>query len=273
MSDSGKPVMEKVPTIDEILKQQEAYLGPNKEAQEYRAKLMAERADSKAEASRQNWMRMAEFFASWGSTPGSTINAGLTALKAKVPDFISDAKEQKKIIRDIDKSMYELDKADRLEKAGNFKEAAAIRDRAATIAERKYGHELSYAASMTSSARSLQAAQIRADATGGADGENKLLARVEADIGREKKDPAYQRAFKWGNMPVTKNTSPEMKARIEAEKENLQKFEADFERRREQARKGGSTTTTATPAPSAKPTSGSGTLVQNKDGTLSYQRN
>jgi general stress protein YciG len=99
----------------------------------------------------------------------------------------------------------------------------------------------------------LEAAKVRAETTGGAGGENKLLAKVEADIGREKKDTAYQRAFKWGNMPVTKDTSPEMKARIEAEKANLQKFEDDFERRREQARKGGSTTTTATPAPGAKP--------------------
>jgi general stress protein YciG len=65
-------------------------------------------------------------------------------------------------------------------------------------------------------------------------------------------------------MTPPKDASPEMKNRIEAEKENLRKFEADFEARREQARKGGSTTSTAAP------TAPGGSLVPGKDGSFDY---
>ena len=241
-------------TIAEIAAERRAYIGPDEFTPKERARLMAEKANAKEEATRQNWMRMAEFFATWGSTPGNSIAAGLTALKNKVPDFISDAKEQKKILKDIDASITGLDKAERLEKAGEFDKAAELKQKLSADLKGKVGNVLTFAASNLTSQRNLQAAQVRADATGGAGGENKLLARVEADIGREKKDPTYQKAFKFGNMPITKDTSPELKARIEAEKENLRKFEEDFERRREQAR-GGKEASAAPAAPTAKPSS------------------
>jgi hypothetical protein len=259
-------------TIAEIAAERRAYIGPDEFTPKERARLMAEKANAKEEATRQNWMRMAEFFATWGSTPGNSIVAGLTALKNKVPDFISDDKQQKKILRDIDASITGLDKVERLEKAGEFDKASELKQKLSSDLKGKVGNVLTFAASNLTSQRNLQAAQVRADATGGAGGENKLLARVEADIDRAKKDPAYQRAYKWANMTPPKDASPEMKNRIEAEKENLRKFEADFEARREQARKGGSTTTTATPAPGAKPTPAApgGKLVQNKDGSFTY---
>lgn len=239
-------------TISEIAAERRAYIGPDEFTPKERARLMAEKANAKEEATRQNWMRMAEFFATWGSTPGNSIAAGLTALKNKVPDFISDAKEQKKILKDIDASITGLDKAERLERAGEFDKAAELKQKLSADLKGKVGNVLTFAASNLSSQRSLQAAQVRADATGGAGAENKLLAKVEADIGREKKSPAYERAFKWGNMTPPKDASPEMKARIEKEKENLRNFEADFERRREQARSGKDASTTASaPAPSA----------------------
>jgi hypothetical protein len=241
-------------TIAEIAAERRAYIGPDEFTPKERARLMAEKANAKEEATRQNWMRMAEFFATWGSTPGNSIVAGLTALKNKVPDFISDDKQQKKILRDIDASITGLDKVERLEKAGEFDKASELKQKLSSDLKGKVGNVLTFAASNLTSQRNLQAAQIRADVTGGAGGENKLLARVEADIGREKKDPTYQKAFKFGNMPITKDTSPELKARIEAEKENLRKFEEDFERRRAQAR-GGKEASAAPAPPAAKPSS------------------
>ena len=239
-------------SISEIAAERRAYIGPDEFTPKERARLMAEKANAKEEATRQNWMRMAEFFATWGSTPGNSIAAGLTALKNKVPDFISDAKEQKKILKDIDASITGLDKAERLERAGEFDKAAELKQKLSADLKGKVGNVLTFAASNLSSQRSLEAARVRADATGGAGGENKLLAKVEADIGREKKSPAYERAFKWGNMTPPKDASPEMKARIEKEKENLRNFEADFERRREQARSG-KDASTAPAAPAAPP--------------------
>lgn len=90
---------------------------------EQREKLMAERANAADEAERTKWMRAAKFFASWGSTPGSTLVAGMAAVRESVPDMINDAKEAKKIRMEIDKTIAGLDEATRLEKKGLIDEA------------------------------------------------------------------------------------------------------------------------------------------------------
>ena len=105
--------------------------GPNVGAQEQRAKVMAERANTEDEAHRTRYLRLAEFFASWGSTPGNTLVAGMTAFRNKVPDVISDEKEAKKIRMEIDKSIAALDEATRLEKKGYMDKAESIKEKQA----------------------------------------------------------------------------------------------------------------------------------------------
>jgi hypothetical protein len=102
---------------------------------EYREKIMAERANIDDEAKRQKNLRLAEFFASWGSTPGATLVAGMTALKKTIPTLIEDEKERKKAMREADKIIYELEQSERLEKKGNINAAADRRQNAAKIAE------------------------------------------------------------------------------------------------------------------------------------------
>ena len=130
-ANSGLPPGLEAPTdpdanksIAQLAAEKAAYMGPNTGNQDARAQMMAERANAKDEARRVSSLRMAEFFGAWGSTPGNTIVAGLNALKNKIPDFISDIKEESKIRRQIDKDISELDKIDRLEKSGNWDEAA-----------------------------------------------------------------------------------------------------------------------------------------------------
>jgi len=86
---------------------------------------MDERANADDEAKRQRWMRAAQFFAKWGSTPGPVLVAGMNALNDKLPDIITDEQSYKKIKRDLDKGIYDLDQATRLEKMGYTKEATA----------------------------------------------------------------------------------------------------------------------------------------------------
>jgi hypothetical protein len=102
---------------------------------EQREKLMAERANAADEAERTKWMRAAKFFASWGSTPGPTLVAGMTAVREAVPDMINDVKEAKKLRMEIDKSIAGLDEATRLEKKGLIDEAAAIKIKEAEKAQ------------------------------------------------------------------------------------------------------------------------------------------
>jgi len=96
-----------------------------------REELMAEKANTADENQRQKYMRMAEFFATWGSTPGPVLVAGMNALKQSVPGIVSDQKEQKKARREIDKSIADLDNATRLEKRGEVDAAMALKLKAA----------------------------------------------------------------------------------------------------------------------------------------------
>ena len=99
--------------------------------QKQRAEMMAERANLGEEKERQKYLRMAEFFASWGSTPGPVLVAGLNAMQKTVPNIISDEKEQKKARREIDKSIADLDNATRLETRGEVDAAMALKLKAA----------------------------------------------------------------------------------------------------------------------------------------------
>ena len=99
-----------------------------------RGQEMERRANLADEARRQKDMRLAEFFASWGSTPGPTLVAGMSALKKSIPDMIGDRREAKKLERESDKIIYEIDEAIRSEKLGDVDKAAALKEKAASQA-------------------------------------------------------------------------------------------------------------------------------------------
>jgi hypothetical protein len=103
----------------------------NTAAAELRKQIMDERANSKDEAERQRYMRAAQFFAKWGSTPGPTLAAGLAALDKTMPDIISDEQGYKKAKRELNKVIFDIDNATRLEELGNKKEARALKEKAA----------------------------------------------------------------------------------------------------------------------------------------------
>jgi len=108
-----------------------AQAGPDVGRENYRKTVMAEKANLADEAYRQKQMRLAEFFASWGTTPGTTLVAGMTALKKSIPGMIEDEREVKKLRRESDKIMFDLDSAIRLEEQGYAKEARAQKEKAA----------------------------------------------------------------------------------------------------------------------------------------------
>jgi len=131
--------------------------------QEQRAGLMAEKANLTAENERTRNLRMASFFAKWGSTPGPVLVAGMNALKESVPDIISDEKEQKKIRRDIDKSIADLDNATRLEKRGEIDNAMAVKLKAAEDMKALQGKLIDYQTHKETNERALEASKYTAD--------------------------------------------------------------------------------------------------------------
>jgi hypothetical protein len=164
-------------TTAQIAAEKEAYMGPNAGAQEARAKLMSERANATDEARRISALRMAEFFGAWGSTPGNTIVAGLNTLKTKVPDLIGDMKEATKVRRQIDKDISEIEKIERLEKSGNYDEAAKRKAQLGKDALTKYGYDIKAYSDAQQTSAYVKAAGIRASASG-AGGEDKGLTNL-----------------------------------------------------------------------------------------------
>ena len=119
-------------TIPEIIKEKQvAYeaAGVAQRNPEERANLMQERANAEDEAKRNRWLQAASFFAKWGSTPGSTLAAGLIAVKEQVPNIVENEKEARNIRMQIDKSIASLDEATRLEKKGEIDAAAAVKEK------------------------------------------------------------------------------------------------------------------------------------------------
>jgi hypothetical protein len=191
-----------------LAKKLEDEAGPNVGRENYRSEEMARRANLKDEAERQRGMRLAEFFASWGSTPGPVLVAGMTALKKSIPGMVEDTKEAKKLQRESDKIIYDIDEATRLDKAGfRDKSQAMIQQAAANAAQLNTaiagyaGHKLSAEASMANAAAQREATSARSKEANVENqwrtfnAANQNLARIQSHIDDVRNKPgAYKEA-------------------------------------------------------------------------------
>jgi hypothetical protein len=209
-------------SVSEIAKEKLAFLGPDVRKEE-RAGLMAERANAKDEARRAQSLRMAEFFAAWGSTPGSTITAGLNALKSKLPDIINDGREESKIRRSINKDIAALDKADRLEKSGAWDEAAKIKQDQAKNAYNVWGKKVDYASARESDVSRERAAGISASGRGaGKDDLATLQGRLNsANDNVRKWESDNESTIRKANRANPKN-DPDVQKSIDSAKKQLE---------------------------------------------------
>jgi hypothetical protein len=193
------PVPETQAELDKGAAERVAAYGVNEGIQKDRARLMGEKANTAEENRRATALRMAEFFGAWGSTPGNTIVAGLNALKNKMPDFISDIKDEAKIRRQIDKDIAELDKLDREEKNGIKKDYFAERAKLADRAMHMYGYQLTAYSAAQQTAAYREVGSARASGEGGvAKNLNQATMRYQTEdknIAAEKKgDGEYKLA-------------------------------------------------------------------------------
>jgi hypothetical protein len=153
--------------LKEIQTEREALgAGDNKARDEYRSQQMAERANMKDEQERQRSLRLASFFAQWGSTPGPVLVAGMSALKNSIPDIIADEKDAKKARREADKIIYDIDEATRLEKLGMIDKATALKEKAAGHAQDFNKQLLVFQSQANTDARAKEVAEIHERAAG-----------------------------------------------------------------------------------------------------------
>jgi len=174
--------------IEEQNKLEEEYAGKDVGTEEYRKSLKEEKDNAPDEARRMMYMRLAEFGANWASTPGPALVAGMQALKQTLPSVITDKKEHKAAMHNLDKAIYEVNHAEYLEKKGKVKEAAQQRTNASNILMKSKetfvtgGLKLLEIQSKErqnkeDNAARIQQSQITASAYGGGYGESKLSAK------------------------------------------------------------------------------------------------
>ena len=221
----------------------------------YRAEQMAERANLKDEAERQRQMRLAEFFASWGSTPGSTLAAGMNALKKSIPGMVDDQKEAKRLKRESDKILFDIDEATRLEELGFIDRATAKKEKASTHAQelnkqiltaqtQRIGYEKQLEGTKITAdrmVRSQEGTAARADQRGQETQRynfqrteqeaKKAVANLEAQIAKEAKDnTAYVAAKRVAESTVRGDQKGKEKARA-----TVNEVESSWKARREAA--------------------------------------
>jgi hypothetical protein len=131
--------------------------------QQYMKDQMAQRANIEKDAQNKEYLRRAQFFAQWGSTPGNTLVAGMAALKERIPDIIQDAADKRLALQQADKAIYELGEATRMEKLGQWEKAAAQKLEAAKTAATLQAH-------ITQAAATIRGHEISKEGTLGAAG-------------------------------------------------------------------------------------------------------
>jgi hypothetical protein len=211
-------------TIEEIMAEQQAmkdkYVGPDTRPEE-RARLMAEKTNLKDEDKRRKSLEMAQFFASWGSTPGSTLTAGMIAVNKHIPTIIANEKEARRAQGEVDKIIRELNKAERLEKEGDVEGAFKIKSEQSKKYEELNKTLMTYVGQK-------EAAAIKATGTDKVQQE-KMLINAQNSLGsarraltdlRSKNKPLYDKAAIIGEgeaFDKIRNPAKAEIARIEAQ--------------------------------------------------------
>ena len=92
-----------------------------------------ERADNKkyleqaeGDAKKAEYLRWAQMWAKFGSTPGPVLKAALTSINETVPDLLDDQKYAINLQRSITKTLHDIDRAEYLDKKGNYDEAQKL---------------------------------------------------------------------------------------------------------------------------------------------------
>ena len=119
---------DKSETIKQYLAEKEKYVGPDT-SEANKASLEARKEREQKSYDQMDKLVKAQMFAKMGTTPGSLLTAALTGFQAGVPALVSNIQKRDEIINQIDDSIMNIDKAKRLERAGNFDESYKFADK------------------------------------------------------------------------------------------------------------------------------------------------
>ena len=183
---------------------------------QYMKAQQAQRADTEKSFQNREYLRRAEFFASWGSTPGNTLVAGMTALKKTIPDMIQDTTDKRAALQQADKAIYELGEATRLEKLGQWEKAAAQKlkaaETAANLQEKLATATASIEGNKISAKGSTDAATIRATSDEKVQGMRDVVDKLKIDSDAETRRQAARLSAQARQDDATGRTSDKDRA-------------------------------------------------------------
>jgi hypothetical protein len=78
---------------------------------------------AKGDAKKAEYLRWAQMWATFGSTPGPVLRAAVMSINNTIPDLIEDQDKARAIQKEINKSIHDLDRAALMEKKGRVDEA------------------------------------------------------------------------------------------------------------------------------------------------------
>jgi hypothetical protein len=119
---------DKSETIKQYLAEKEKYVGPDT-SEANKTSLEARKEREQKSYDQMDKLVKAQMFAKMGTTPGSLLTAALTGFQAGVPALVSNIQKRDEIMNQIDDSIMNIDKAKRLERAGNFDESYKLADK------------------------------------------------------------------------------------------------------------------------------------------------
>ena len=189
-------------------------------------------------------MNAALFFAKMATTPGNLAFAALTALKNTIPTFVASDKEKGKLFREIDKSLVELDKADRLEKAGEYDSARAIVEAESERLHKRIAEPIAFAKAVQvaqiGERGKIKAAEIglegdrlkaktqtdinRKQYAAGLESDQKLLQKIETDTKKTTEHAMYLGNKRYVNDPKNKDAKD-----FAAKQQSVKDYETEYE--------------------------------------------
>jgi putative NADH-flavin reductase len=177
---------------------------------------------AQGDAKKAEYLRWAQMFAQFGSTPGPILRAAVMSINNTIPDLIEDQDKARALQKEINKSINDLDRAALMEKKGRVDDAYKLDQEAkgnlaklsldiSKLQVHEFENKRTSAAQMASAEMqkqaSIQSAALRAAATGGggearADKERRLVEQAIDKAYKDQTEAKRKQLDRFKSMPT-----------------------------------------------------------------------
>jgi hypothetical protein len=195
---------------------------------------------AKGDAKKAEYLRWAQMWATFGSTPGPVLRAAVMSINNTIPDLIEDQDKARAIQKEINKSIHDLDRAALMEKKGRLDDAYKLDQEAkgnlakisldiSKLQVHEFETKRTSAAQMASAEMqkqaTIQSAALRAAAIGGGSEtrENKERRVVEQAIDKAYKDQTEAKRKQLDGLKRISQMSPENQKKYQPQVDQIER--------------------------------------------------